>query len=112
MAIMGTLGFPSGKDMSEMFGYVTPEDQAGWEKQREASKAAQVAKPGTAKEMANKSIAPALDMAKRGVQAQLHGAQMESQRGDQAKTRTRVTRETVTEQSRNVDASDDSGPEF
>ena len=106
---MGLIGFPSGRDLSEMFGYVTEEDRAQWEKQREAGKQNQ---PGTAQEMANKSIAPALDMAQRGVQAQMHGAQMEAQRGSQPKQRSRVIRETVTEQSRNIDAGEDFGPEF
>lgn len=102
---MGLLGFPSKKDMSEMFGYVTPEDREGWEKRREAEKKKT---PGTAREMADKSVAPALDMAKRGVQAQLHGAQYDAQRGSQPKQRQRVvTRETVTEQSRNIDSSGD-----
>lgn len=94
-------GFPSKKDMAEMFGYVTPEDQAKWEQQREAR---QQAAPGTAQELAGKSIAPALDLAKHGIRAQMHGAQTEAQRGAQPKQRVR-TRETVieTEQSRNVD---------
>jgi hypothetical protein len=104
-------GFPSGKDMAEMFGYVTEEDRSKWEQQREASKKES---PGTAQDMASKSIAPALDMAKRGVQAQMHGAQYEAQRGAQPKQRSRVIRQTVTEQSRNVDSVDDAGydPEF
>ena len=107
---MGVLGFPSGKDMSEMFGYVTDEDRAKWDQQREANKEKQ---PGTAADMASKSVAPAMDMAKQGVQAQMHGAQYEAQRGAQPKERTRVVRETVTEQSRNVDTSDTGyGPEF
>lgn len=79
---MGLMGLPSGKDMAELFGYVTPEDKAKWEQDREASKQSS---PGTAKEMANKSMAPAMDMAKRGVQAQMHGAQNEAQRGAQPK---------------------------
>lgn len=109
---MGLLGFPSGKDLSEMFGFVTDEDRAKWEQQREANKEKT---PGTAQDMASKSIAPALDMAKHGVQAQMHGAQYEAQRGAQPKQKSRVvTRETVTEQSRNIDASDGSGygPDF
>lgn len=81
---MGFLGFPSEKDMAELFGFVTPEDKANWEKSREANAQAN---PGTAKEMADKSMAPAMDMAKRGVQAQMHGAQNEAQRGAQPKER-------------------------
>jgi hypothetical protein len=104
---MGFMGFPSKKDMSEMFGYVTPEDQEKWAKQREANKGAV---QGTAKEMAHKSLAPAVEMAQQGIRAQMHGAQTEAQRGAQAKQRV-VVRETVTEQSRNIDASDDSGYE-
>lgn len=92
--------------MTEMFGFVTPEDKAKWEQQREANK--QKPAPGTAQEMASKSAAPALDLAKKGVQAQMHGAQTEAQRGNRAKV---VTRETVMEQSRNVDDSS-YGPEF
>lgn len=105
------LGFPSNKDLSEMFGYVTEEDRDKWEQDREARKKKT---PGTAREMADKSIAPALDMARQGVQAQMHGAQYEAQRGAQPKQKSRVvTRETVTEQSRNIDASEDSyGPDF
>jgi hypothetical protein len=95
-------GFPSKKDMSEMFGYVTPEDQEKWDKQRTANKQAS---PGTAQEMAGKSIAPALELAERGIRAQMHGAQNEAQRGAQAKQRV-VTRETYTEQSRNIDGSE------
>jgi hypothetical protein len=97
-------GFPSKKDMAEMFGYVTPEDQAKWEKQREARKQAA---PGTAQEMAAKSIAPALDLAKHGIRAQMHGAQTEAQRGAQPKQRVKTVKITETEQSRNIDASDD-----
>lgn len=106
------MGFPTGKDMSEMFGYVTEEDRSNWQQQREASK--QEKPPGTAQEMASKSIAPALDMAKHGVQAQMHGAQTEAHRGAQPKTKSRVIRQTVTEQSRNVDSADDPGyePDF
>lgn len=107
---MGTLGFPSGKDLSEMFGFVTEEDRSKWEQQREAGKKKQ---PGTAADMASKSVAPAMDMAKQGVQAQMHGAQYEAQRGAQPKQKTRVVRETVTEQSRNIDPSDSGyGPDF
>lgn len=95
-------GFPSKKDMSEMFGYVTPEDQSKWEQQRQTNKQAV---PGTAQELASKSIAPALDLAKHGIKAQMHGAQNEAQRGAQAKQRV-VTRETVTEQSRNIDGTE------
>lgn len=95
-------GFPSKKDMSEMFGYVTPEDQSKWEQQREASKQSS---PGTAQQLAGKSIAPALDLAQHGIRAQMHGAQNEAQRGAQAKQRV-VTRETFTEQSRNIDGSE------
>lgn len=94
-------GFPSKKDMSEMFGYVTPEDQQKWAKQREEN---QQAAPGTARDMAAKSIKPALDLAERGIRAEMHGAQNEAQRGAQAKQRV-VTRETFTEQSRNIDGS-------
>lgn len=106
------LGFPSGKDLVEMFGYVTDEDRTKWEQQREASKKENT--PGTAQEMANRSIAPALEMAQHGVQAQMHGAQYEAQRGAQPKQRSRVIRQTVTEQSRNVDVVDDPGyePDF
>lgn len=109
---MGAFGFPSGKDMSEMFGYVTEEDRTKWEQERQAR---QESTPGTAHDMASKSIAPALDMAKHGVQAQMHGAQFEAQRGGQPKQRQRVvTRETVTEQSHNIGAGEDSGysPDF
>jgi hypothetical protein len=95
-------GFPSKKDMSEMFGYVTPEDQEKWDKQREANKQSN---PGTAQQMAAQSIKPALDLAERGIRAQMHGAQNEAQRGAQAKQRV-VTRETYTEQSRNIDGSE------
>jgi len=101
-------GFPSKRDMSEMFGYVTEEDQQKWEKQREARK---TSSPGTAQQLAAQSIKPALDLAKHGIRAQMHGAQNEAQRGAQAKQRV-VTRETVTEQSRNIDGSDDFGPDF
>ena len=107
---MATLGFPSGKDISEMFGFVTEEDRSKWEQQREANKQKQ---PGTAADMASKSVAPAMDMVKQGVQAQMHGAQFEAQRGAQPKQKTRTVRETVTEQSHNIDASDTGyGPEF
>lgn len=103
------LGFPSKKDMSEMFGFVTPEDQAKWAQDREASKQAN---PGTAQQMAAQSIKPALDLAERGIRAQMHGAQNEAQRGAQAKQRV-VTRETFTEQSRNIDGSEsDFSPGF
>lgn len=106
------LGFPSGKDMSAMFGYVTDEDREGWAKDRQE----RAGKPtGTAREMTEKSTAPAMDMAKRSVQAQMHGAQNEAQRGSQPKQHSRiVTRETVTEQSRNIDGAPDQdyGPEF
>lgn len=108
---MSKLGFPSEKDMSEMFGFVTPEDREKWQQKREASK--QKGAPGTAQEMAGKSIKPALDLAKHGVRAQLHGAQTEAQRGAQAKQKIRVTRERVTEQSQNIEGdSTDFGPEF
>lgn len=100
-------GFPSKRDMSDMFGYVTEEDQAKWEKQREASKKST---PSTARQLASESIKPALELARHGVRAQMHGAQNEAQRGDQAKQRV-VTRETITEQSRNIDGSDFE-PEF
>lgn len=104
-----TLGFPSKRDMSEMFGFVTPEDQEKWAKQREAHKQAN---PGTAQQLAAKSMGPALDLAKQGIQAQMHGAQTEAQRGAQAKQRV-VTRETFTEQSRNIDGSEsDYSPGF
>lgn len=103
------LGFPSKKDMSEMFGFVTPEDQEKWAKQREASKQSN---PGTAQQMAAQSIKPALELAERGIRAQMHGAQNEAQRGAQPKQRV-VTRETFTEQSRNIDGSEsDFAPDF
>lgn len=103
------LGFPSKKDMSEMFGFVTPEDQAKWAQDREAN---QAAAPGTARDMAAKSMKPALDLAERGIRAEMHGAQTEAQRGAQAKQRV-VTRETFTEQSRNIDGSEsDYSPGF
>ena len=104
------LGFPSARDFSEMFGYVKEEDREKWEKDRNANKNRS---QGTAADMAGRSVGPALDLAKQGVRAQMHGAQMEAQRGSQAKKRT-VTRETVTEQSQNIDEPDasDDGPDF
>ncbi|KIA73382.1 hypothetical protein ANMWB30_23090 [Arthrobacter sp. MWB30] len=108
---MGLGGFPSGEEMSEMFGFVTPEDREQWARSRESNKQAVA---GTARDMAHKSIAPALDMARHGVQAQMHGAQYEAQRGEQPKVRSRVIRQTVTEQSHNIDgaAGSDYGPDF
>lgn len=108
---MGAIGFPTGKDLSEMFGFVKSEDRDNWEKERNAR---QNGPRGTAADMAGRSAGPALDMAKRGVQAQMHGAQMEAQRGSQAKVRTTKT-ETITEQSRNIsepDTSSDYSPDF
>lgn len=98
--IMSFMGFPSRRDMSEMFGFVTNEDKAKWEQERDANQKS--GSSGTASEMASKSAGPALDLARKGVQAQMHGAQTEAQRGAQAKV---VTRETFKEQSRNVDDS-------
>lgn len=107
---MSFMGFPTGKDLSEMFGFVKEEDRNNWEKERAAR---QNQSRGTAADMAGRSAGPALDMAKRGVQAQMNGAQMEAQRGQQAKVRM-VKTETFTEQSENIDPKStvDYGPDF
>ena len=107
---MSFMGFPTGRDLSEMFGFVKEEDRDNWEKERNSR---QNQARGTAADMASRSAGPALDMAKRGVQAQMHGAQMEAQRGSQAKVRMTKT-ETITEQSKNIDdpVTPDYGPDF
>lgn len=105
------LGFPGSKDLAAMFGYVTDEDREAWQKER-LERAGNGKSSGTAREITDKSTGPAMDMAKRSVQAQMHGAQNEAQRGSQPKQRSRVvTRETITEQSRNIDG-DSYGPEL
>lgn len=109
---MGVFGFDSDAGLAEFFGVVDHEDRAGWQKEREGN-AAQVR--STAANMANQTVSPALDMAKQGINAQMHGAQMEEQRGSQAKETVEVTERRVRSKAYNVSdsrPSGHSGPDF
>lgn len=96
---MGIAGFGMSRaDIEGAFG-LSAEDKANFEARREAEREV----GGTAKALAEKSITPAMEIAKQGITAQMHGASMEDQRGNSTKVQT--TR-TVT-QSRNARSFDD-----
>lgn len=96
---MGIAGFGMSRaDIEGAFG-LTAEDKSKFEERRAAERQTD----GTAKQLAEKSITPAMEIAKQGITAQMHGASMEDQRGSSTKVRT--TR--VVSQSRNVNSFDE-----
>lgn len=90
---MGVLGIPNDNELLSMFGYVTDEDRAKWNSMREASdRSLEESRNGmTARDLASKSAAPAIGMAEKSINAQMHGEQM-AEREAQRRGRTqRVT---------------------
>jgi hypothetical protein len=75
---MSIFGFPSTSELTEMMGYVTDEDHARWDSMKESSdKRREAARTGqTAKGLASQGVAPALGMAEKNINAQIHGEQM------------------------------------
>lgn len=71
-------GFPNETQISEMFGYVTPEDKSRWSSQKEASdRALESSRSGlTARGLASQSATPAIGMAEKSINAQIHAEQM------------------------------------
>ena len=71
-------GFPNQSQISEMFGYVTAEDKSRWNSQKEASdRALDNSRSGlTAKGLASQAAAPAIGMAEKSINAQMHAEQM------------------------------------
>jgi len=102
---MSILGFPTSSDISEMFGYVTPEDRAKWDSQKEESdKQLDKARNGlTAAGLASKSTAPALGMAEKVISSRMTGAAMEERRNTQAKQTKRTVTTLETEEPVNID---------
>jgi hypothetical protein len=91
---MALLGFPSENELTSMLGYVTEEDRAKWDQQKDASdKHLEKARSGlTARGLASQAATPAISMAERSIQAQMTGAQTEERRN----TRAKQTKRTVT----------------
>lgn len=85
--------FPKNKDIAGMFGYVTDEERSQWEASRERNSASV---RGTAKEMAKKSAAAALELGSMGVRAQMTGAYNAKASADEP-IRSRTTRRIITE---------------
>lgn len=75
---MSILGFPSEKELSSMFGYVSDEDREKWNRMKAASDAqVEGAHNGlTARGLASQSANPALHMAEKSIDAQMKGEQM------------------------------------
>jgi hypothetical protein len=75
---MGILGFPSETELSSMMGYVTDEDREKWARMKASSdKQIENSRNGlTARGLASQSAAPAISMAEKSINAQMHGEQM------------------------------------
>lgn len=75
---MSILGFPSETELSSMMGYVTDEDRDKWERMKASSdKQIERSRSGlTARGLASQSAAPAISMAEKSINAQMHGEQM------------------------------------
>ncbi|MCI4659599.1 hypothetical protein [Cryobacterium zhongshanensis] len=75
---MGILGFPSETELSSMMGYVTDEDRDKWARMKASSdKQIENSRNGlTARGLASQSAAPAISMAEKSINAQMHGEQM------------------------------------
>lgn len=75
---MGILGFPTPGELVSMMGYVTEEDRNKWDQMKESSDKHREAGQGglTAKNLASRSLNPALGMAEKSINAQIHGEQM------------------------------------
>lgn len=108
---MGVLGFPTDDELLSMFGYVTDEDRDKWTRMKESSdRGLEEARNGlTARNLASQSAAPAIGMAEKSINAQMHGEQT-AEREAQRRSRTeRVTTRTRYYEEEIPDTADDRG---
>lgn len=102
---MGIMGFPSEGEISSMLGYVTEEDRERWARMKAASDSRLQASGGglTAQNFASQAVAPAMNIAERSINAELHAARNEQARMTQPKQ----TKRTVTTFTREEPVSSD-----
>jgi len=86
-------GLPDGHEVADLFGYVTDEDRARWERARERR-----AKPmGSARQMAQASIQAAHGLAQKGIDAKINGEQYTTSQQIREQSQSKKTRTTITE---------------
>lgn len=91
---MSILGFPNEAELSSMMGYVTEEDREKWDRMKAASDSRlEASRNGlTARGLASQAAMPAMSIAERSINAELHAARNEEAR----KTQVKETKRTVT----------------
>lgn len=108
---MAILGFPNEGEISSMMGFVTEEDREKWERMKAASDSRlEASRRGlSARGLASEVAMPAMNIAERSINAQLHAARNEEARNTQVKE----TKRTVTTFTKEEPvAFDEYGPEF